>query len=120
MNAKPTVLVVDDEVSIRTLLRDYLSIMKYDVTVAANVEAARAAAHRQDALICDIRLQGQDGTELARELVAADPDMAVLLVSGEQQNVDRLPQDFDFLLKPFSLVELNDRLKTLLAARSPN
>jgi hypothetical protein len=48
---------VDDEVSIRTLLRDFLSIMKYEVTVAANAEAARAAAEWvQDLLICDINV----------------------------------------------------------------
>lgn len=86
------------------------------MTVAATPEAARAAAERkQDLLICDLRLQGTDGTRLALELSAKDPDMGVLLVSG-QEDVSRsdLPARFGFLRKPFPLKDLDKCLRTIL------
>jgi two-component system, NtrC family, C4-dicarboxylate transport response regulator DctD len=114
MSKKRTVLVVVDEVSIRTLLRDFLRIMKYDVTVAADAETARAAAARKhDMLICDLRLEGCDGGELAAELHAEDPDMRVLLVSGQEFD-PKIPDGFEFMQKPFSLVKLDERLRAML------
>ena len=65
-----TVLVVEDELKIARLVRDYLEHAGFEVIVTADGEAALASARgsRPDLVVLDLGLPGRDGLDVAREL----------------------------------------------------
>ena len=83
-SARPTVLVVEDQAAIRTLVRRVLNPRGYRVLEAENGAAALAAAAHEtiDLLLVDGHLDGEDGFELAERLTARIPNLAVLYMSG--------------------------------------
>ena len=101
------VLIVDDEPSIRLTLSEFLRREGYEVLTAG--DAAQAAslldsAGGADVSVVDINLPGRSGIELLRELTGRDPEMPVVMITGEP-NVSQLPEivragAYDFLPKP--------------------
>ncbi len=116
---KPRVLVVDDDPALRDLLRDYLGVSGFDVEVAGDGPAMRAAmaAHQPAVVVLDIMLPGQDGLSLARELRQAST-VPILMLSARGDEIDRVVGlevgADDYLAKPFSPRELLARLRALL------
>jgi DNA-binding response OmpR family regulator len=121
MRADPevTVLIVDDDATVRELLEDYLGGNQYKVLAAANGHEARAiltdsAPH---VVLLDIGLPGEDGLSLAR-FIREQYDLAIIIVSGAGETVDRIVGlevgADDYLAKPFDLRELRARLKSVL------
>src|SRR5207249_1875794 len=85
-----SVLVVDDEPAIRTLVSRYLEDAAIDLTIAATgAEALEAAANipNLSLLITDVMMPELEGHELARQLRQRDPDLKVLYLTGHS---DRL------------------------------
>jgi PAS domain S-box-containing protein len=86
------ILYVDDEVELAALGKRRLEKLDYLVTVAANdseaLEAVRAASHPFDAVITDYLMPGRNGLELAAELLALQPDLPIILLTGF---VDHVP-----------------------------
>ena len=82
-----TILVVDDEVSIRTMLLDYLE-GDYDVATAENAEAALALCSQRhfDLVISDINMPGMKGPQLLSEIKSLYPDTHTVLITA--YNVD--------------------------------
>src|SRR5262249_55315176 len=78
------VLVVDDEESIRRMLRGCLEGAGYRVTVAANGEAGVTAARRAppDLALIDLRLGGMDGIAVTRALAQEVPTTAVVIMTA--------------------------------------
>ncbi|MFY9647888.1 MAG: ATP-binding protein, partial [Terriglobales bacterium] len=117
-----TILLVEDEVSLRQLSHQLLESMGYKVMKAANgVEAIRIA--RQclipiHLLITDVVMPGMNGRELAELLCATRPQMKVLYVSGHTD--DMLVQyaifkpGASFLQKPFSREDLARKIQQIL------
>ena len=107
------VLVVDDELDIRTLLQEILSEEGYQVTVAADADEARAAwvDDKPDLVLLDIWMPGTDGITLLREWSDGKPlSCPVVMMSGHGSvetavEATRLGA-FDFVEKPLSLAEL--------------
>lgn len=107
------VLVVDDELDIRTLLQEILSEEGYQVTVAADADEARAAwvDDKPDLVLLDIWMPGTDGITLLREWSDGKPlSCPVVMMSGHGTvetavEATRLGA-FDFVEKPLSLAEL--------------
>ncbi|HEX7888652.1 MAG TPA: response regulator [Ramlibacter sp.] len=119
MNERTRLLVVDDDPSVRALLRDYLEGHGYGVAEAADGIQMRAALERElpDAVLLDVRLPGEDGLVLARWL-RERYDLGLLMVTASGDVVDRvvgleLGAD-DYIAKPFDLRELLARLKSVL------
>ena len=114
----PTVLVVDDERMIRRLLTRILEHEGFTVITAESgpeaISAARAHAAPIDLLISDVSLHGMDGPSVAGELLALEPGMKVLFISGEEQTERCL--GFEFLGKPFALSILIDKVRSLVLA----
>jgi len=114
------VLVVDDEVDIRTLIMDILTDEGYGVTVAADAEEARKARVDQeyDLILLDIWMPDTDGITLLREWSdSGDLKCPVVIMSGHG-TVDAAVEAtrlgaFDFVEKPLSLAKL---LRTVEAA----
>jgi PAS domain S-box-containing protein len=117
-----TILVTEDETSIRTTAGLFLKALGYTVLTAAEPrEALRlAAAQRGEIhlLITDVVMPGMNGSDLARQLAASRPGLKCLFMSGyaadavAQRGV--LDPDAPFLAKPFSRDTLARRVRALL------
>lgn len=117
------VLVVDDEPTLRRLVKRALSGAGISVTEASNGLEALALCRHQNfgAVVSDVRMPVMDGLELLAELQRLDPGLPVILVSGsdevETQQEARDRGAFDFLPKPFVLFDLVCRTLAAVAAR---
>jgi len=114
-----TVLVVDDELKLTRLLRDYLEQAGFIVVTASDGKAA-LAAHRQakpDLIVLDLGLPGLDGLDVIRQL-RAQSSVPIVVVTARAEEADRivgleLGAD-DYLVKPFSPKELVARVRAVL------
>jgi CheY-like chemotaxis protein len=119
------ILLVDDEVIIRTFLAKNLEDRGYDVMVAATGEEALsiAAVEKVDALVTDLSMPGIDGLAVIRGVRTLHPGAPAVLLTGyaggETALALRGPMSgtFSLLLKPVTEIQLLDRISTLLAAR---
>jgi DNA-binding response OmpR family regulator len=116
---RPHVLVVDDDLSIRQLAVDYFAENDLRVTaVATGVEMKQVLADTAiDLVVLDLRLAGEDGLHLAREL-REQSNVPIIMVTGRKEEADRvmgleLGAD-DYVTKPFSPRELLARVRALL------
>ncbi|OFV89771.1 MAG: hypothetical protein A3G76_00320 [Acidobacteria bacterium RIFCSPLOWO2_12_FULL_65_11] len=82
--ARPRVLVVDDEASIRDLLAKTLALAEYDVDVAPDGRSAleRMRMYPYDLLIADLKMPGMDGLTLIREAKRYKADLPVIIITG--------------------------------------
>jgi CheY-like chemotaxis protein len=123
---KETVLLVEDEDSVRALLREVLGRQGYSVLEACDGRAALAVAGAHAGpihlLVTDCVLPHVAGTELARRLRDRFPALKVLYVSGYPPAEADLPAGGDaataFLEKPFTPAALTTVARELLAARA--
>ncbi len=123
--ALPTVLVVDDEPELRSLLAEYLSRFGFVVHTAAGAAQARAqvALAPPRVAILDINMPGENGLSLARWLREVHPGVAIVMLTTASEAIDRivgleLGAD-DYLGKPFELRELLARLRAVLRRSQP-
>jgi DNA-binding response OmpR family regulator len=115
----PHVLALDDDPSIRALVSDYLTGNELRVTAVASGHELAAVMAREaiDLVVLDLRLQGEDGMQIARRLREASA-IPILMLTGRAEEADRvmgleLGAD-DYLTKPFSPRELLARIRALL------
>ncbi len=82
--ARPRVLVVDDEASIRDLLAKTLALAEYDVDVAPDGRSAleRMRLYPYDLLIADLKMPGMDGLSVIREAKRYKADLPVIIITG--------------------------------------
>jgi response regulator RpfG family c-di-GMP phosphodiesterase len=107
-NTQPHLLIVDDEVEVRGVLRDLLS-ESYWCGEAASAEEALAQLRERDyeLVISDITMSGMSGLEMIPHVKVISPDTVIVMISGMQTiesaiNALRLGA-FDYLMKPFDL-----------------
>ncbi len=117
MNA--TILVVEDEASIRNVARVYLEQENFSVICTGNGSEALELArqHRPDLIVLDLNLPGMDGMEVAARL-RQESDVYILILTARTEEADRiaglrLGAD-DYLTKPFSPRELAARVQAIL------
>ncbi|HEX5927427.1 MAG TPA: response regulator transcription factor [Baekduia sp.] len=114
------VLVVDDEVAVRTSLQRALGLERYEVDLAEDGHEAleRVAAARYDAIVLDVSMPLLDGLEACRRMRAAGDRTPVLMLTARDAVDDRVAGldagADDYLVKPFALRELQARLRALL------
>jgi len=115
----PHVLIVDDDAAIRQLVDEYLGRNDFRVSAAVDGAGFTAALRSQvlDLVLLDLRLPGEDGMQLLREL-RTQSQIPVIILTGRTEEADRvmgleLGAD-DYLTKPFSPRELLARIRTVL------
>jgi PAS domain S-box-containing protein len=117
-----TILLVEDEVNLRRLARQYLETQGYKILEADDGAAALqiAAGYRAtiDLLLTDVIMPGMNGRELAASIAASRPDVRVLYMSGYTENAighnGLLDAGINLLQKPFSLPALKDKVREVL------
>ena len=114
------ILIIEDEVSIAELEKDYLELSDFEVTIETTGDQGLATAVREDfdLIILDLMLPNMDGFEVCR-LIREVKDIPILLVSAKKEDIDKirglgLGAD-DYITKPFSPSELVARVKAHLA-----
>jgi DNA-binding response OmpR family regulator len=116
---EPTILVVDDEPSIREVVSIYLERAGYHVVVADDGQAALEALERQppDLVVLDLMLPEVDGLEITRRL-RAEGDTPIIMLTARREETDRIlgleMGADDYVVKPFSPRELVSRVKAVL------
>lgn len=114
------ILVVDDDEQITKLLHVFLNSKGYGCSIAADGTEAIDIARQEefDMVITDIKMPGMDGFSLTRELLALNPDMAVMVMTGftsEYAEEEALKTGAsDFIIKPFTLAELSARIQKVI------
>jgi DNA-binding response OmpR family regulator len=133
MTANARLLIVDDDPSVRAMLREYLQGHGYAVAEAdsGTQMRERLEADLPDVVLLDIRLPGEDGLTLAKYL-RERYDLGIIMVTASGDVIDRVVGlevgADDYLAKPFDPRELLARLKSVLrriqakpaAAPTPN
>ena len=117
-----TVLLVEDEDIVRTLVQEMLEDDGYSVLAASSGEAAlelaRSYAGRIDLLMTDVVMPGLSGTQLAERLVAERPEVLVVFASGYTEDAIAshgvLRPGTAFLEKPFSARDLARTVRHVL------
>ncbi len=106
------ILVIDDEKSIRSSLREILEYEKYEVEEAADgMEGLKMIkAGDFDAVLCDIKMPKMDGTEVLDKIIADGEEFPVIMISGHgniDTAVDAIKKGaFDYISKPLDLNRL--------------
>jgi PAS domain S-box-containing protein len=117
-----TVLLVEDEESVRQLVRETLTTKGYSVVEAENGEAGLAAATNHkgkiDLVITDVVMPGMGGRELVHQLSLARPETKVLYLSGYTEDAivseGTIEKGTAFLQKPFTLQALSRKVREVL------
>lgn len=114
------ILIVEDEISIAELEKDYLELSDYEVDIASDGETGESMALKGDYVLCilDVMLPGKDGFEICKA-IRKEKNIPIIMVSAKRDDIDKirglgLGAD-DYITKPFSPSELVARVKTHLA-----
>jgi len=117
--SKNRIFYVEDDATLAFLTIDYLEQF-YDITHFSDGDEAIKNFYKSDFDLCilDVMLPKKDGFEIAQEIRKANPEIPILFLSAKSLKEDRikglkLGAD-DFLVKPFSLEELNLKIEVFL------
>src|SRR5207244_1987852 len=115
-----SLLIIEDDDNISTAIEEYFSRAGYTVSTApdgiAGIEAA--VKNRPDVVVLDLMLPKMDGLAVCKELRQKNPQMPILMLTAKDDVVDKvlgleMGAD-DYITKPFSLRELEARIKSVL------
>ena len=114
--SKVTILVVEDDASVRNLISTTLKAHDYRFITAASGESAvmEAASHNPDILLLDLGLPDLDGVEVIRR-IRSWSNAPIIVISARSEDSDKIDAldagADDYLTKPFSVDELLARLR---------
>jgi DNA-binding response OmpR family regulator len=114
------ILVIEDDPDIREVIRMHLEKEQFAVSAAEDGPAGLAFAQNEPftLVILDLGLPGLDGLEICRHLSALTPRPLILILTARSAEMDRVQGlesgADDYVLKPFSMLELVARVRALL------
>ena len=117
------ILIVDDDVRIRDLLRRYLTQEGFDVLVAEDGKSLNRVMMREtaDLIVLDLMMPGEDGLAICPRLRAATDRTPIIMLTAKGEDVDRIVGlevgADDYLGKPFNPRELLARIHAVLRRR---
>lgn len=118
------ILVVDDDMRLRSLLERYLVEQGYQVRSAANSEQMDRYLERENfhLLVLDLMLPGEDGLSICRRLRQKENEIPIIMLTAKGDEVDRIigleMGADDYLPKPFNPRELLARIKAVLRRKT--
>ncbi len=119
------VLLVEDESVLAMVIRETLTPMGFEITIAANGVEGWSMFHsvRPDICVVDIMMPRKDGLSLVADIRQVDPLIPIIFLTAKTQTADVL-KGFetgadDYMKKPFSMEELIYRLRSQLRRRTP-
>lgn len=119
----PKILVVDDDLRLRSLLERFLKEQGYQVRTVADGQGMDRYLERENyhLIVLDLMLPGEDGFTICKRLRAGDNDIPIIMLTAKGDEVDKvlgleLGAD-DYLSKPFSPRELAARIKAVMRRR---
>ncbi len=121
---RASILVVDDEETMRRSLADILRLEGYQVTPVSSGPAALDALKRDayDLMLLDLKMPGMDGLEVLRLAAKTSPDTLVILLTAHgslESAIQALRQDaFDYLLKPCTPQQILQSVEGALERRT--
>lgn len=114
------ILIIEDEVAIAELEKDYLELSGFEVEVeyTGDVGVDRALSEEFDLIILDLMLPNMDGFEICKR-IREEKNIPIIMVSAKKEDIDKirglgLGAD-DYITKPFSPSEMVARVKAHLA-----
>jgi two-component system phosphate regulon response regulator OmpR len=119
------VLVVDDDLRLRDLLKRYLTEQGFSADTVADAPAMDRQLQRvrYDLMVLDLMLPGEDGLAICRRLRAAGSALPVIMLTAKGDDVDRIlgleMGADDYLAKPFNPRELVARINAVLRRQAP-
>ncbi len=124
LHGNETILVVDDEPSVRKIIAESLQPLGYKIITAPTgmqaLEICHSSAEKIDLLLTDIIMPGMNGRELAKALTRIYPDLKVIYMSGYMDNIitrfDNLEPGSAFISKPILPSALSAKLREVLDA----
>ena len=125
MPQRQKILVVDDDLRLRDLLKRYLSEQGFAVDTVPDAQSMDRSLQRvrYDLLVLDLMLPGEDGLAICRRLRAAADPVAVIMLTAKGDDVDRIlgleMGADDYLAKPFNPRELVARIHAVLRRQAP-
>lgn len=116
------ILIIDDDRELLKMLRSYFEIKKYEVITAEDgAEGIRRAEQDPDIILLDVNMPMVDGIEVCRR-IRDKVSCPILFLTARVEEQDRvnglLSGGDDYILKPFSLKELEARIIAHLMSRS--
>jgi two-component system OmpR family response regulator len=125
MDQRPHLLIIEDDVEIRSLLRDHLAREGFRVDVGeggAALDRFRTTFGDPDLVVLDIMLPDEDGLSICRRLRAASR-IPILMLTAKGDEIDRIVGlemgADDYLPKPFNPRELVARIRAILRRAEP-
>ena len=119
-NKKPKILLCEDDPNLGTVLKNYLELNDYDVTLERDGRLGLAAFQREKFELCllDVMMPNMDGFTLAEEIRDVDPDIPLFFLSAKTMKEDiiqgyKLGAD-DYITKPFDSEVLLLKIKAIL------
>ena len=125
MNPKATILLVEDDLNLSDVLKDYLELLGYNVLLAADGEAGLEVFTNEnskkngiDLCILDVMLPRMDGFTLAIAIRELNSETPIIFLTARGQMEDRITGFKagcdDYMAKPFSSEELSLRIEAIL------
>src|SRR6201986_970000 len=117
---KPKILLCEDDTNLGSVLKNYLELNDYDVTLERDGRLGLAAFQREkfDLCLLDVMMPNMDGFTLAEEIRNVDPDVPLFFLSAKSMKEDilsgyKLGAD-DYITKPFDSEVLLHKIKAIL------
>ncbi len=116
---KHTILVVEDERKLNTMIADYLKALEYGVVSAYNgIDAVKLfREHGPDLVVLDLMLPGIDGIDVIRKIRESSSTPIIMLTARAEETDKLMGLDSgadDYMTKPFSMKELAARIRAVL------
>jgi two-component system, OmpR family, phosphate regulon response regulator OmpR len=124
MEPTHSVLIVDDDIEIRSLLERYLRSNQVSARAVADAQQMDRLLAREsfDCIVLDLMMPGEDGLAVCRRLRAAGNDIPVIMLTAKGTDIDRIigleMGADDYLAKPFNPRELLARIHAVLRRHS--
>ncbi len=124
IETEATILIIDDEPEIRTLVTMILERANFVVLAAgerkSGIDLYRDHVDDVSVVLLDLTMPGMSAIQTYRALCAIEPEVRVILTSGHdrEQSLAEFPSDFPFIAKPYRANELRDFIRQVLSEPS--